>query len=109
MNAPPAAEFLEPIEDSPTGISAVEKSIAASDKFEEMILSLSQSDEADVVASAVVPDSDLDVLEMDNYPEDESSQTPADKSDVQESLDDGNLLRQSLDQSNNDESLCTDN
>lgn len=63
MNAPPNAEFVEAVKDSPTGNYMIEKSIAASDKFEDLILSLSQSNKV----------GDLDILDMDNVPQDESS------------------------------------
>ena len=99
MNAPPNASFLEAVKDSTTNIAAVEKSIAASDKFEEMILSLTQSDEVDDVA--VVPDTDLDVLEMDNFPEGESSPSPG--TDGLESDDIGNPPSMELGSEQNDE------
>ena len=86
MNAPPNAEFLEAVKDSPIGISAVERSIAASDKFEEMILSLAQSNEVDEVVSTIVPETDLDILDMDSFPEGASSRN----ADTQETRVDDN-------------------
>ncbi len=76
MNAPPNAEFLEAVKNSPIGISAVERSVADSDKFEEMILSLARSNEVDEAVSTIVPEIDLDILEMDSFPEDGSSRNP---------------------------------
>lgn len=86
MNAPPNAEFLEAVKDTPIGISAVERSIAASDKFEEMILSLARSNEVDEVISTIIPETDLDILEMDIFPEDGSSRN----TDTQETRIDDN-------------------
>lgn len=78
MNAPPNADFvLEAVKDTPSVSSAVEKSIATSDKFEEMILSLVQSNEVDeeVAPTVLVPEIDLDALEMDVFPDTTESGT----------------------------------
>lgn len=64
MNAPPNANFLEADEDIED--SAVEKSIVSSDKFEEMILSLAEEE-----GNEIITDEDIDVLEMDDFPEEE--------------------------------------
>lgn len=70
MNAPPNANFLEPDEDQED--SAVESSILASDKFEEMVMSIAEDND---VAEEIISDEDIDVLEMDDFEEEVTNET----------------------------------
>jgi hypothetical protein len=69
MNAPPNANFLEAGEDD-ADISAVEKSIVESDKFQEMVLSLAEANEEEENAEEIISDEEIGVLEMDDFPDD---------------------------------------
>jgi len=72
MNAPPFANFLEGDEEDLDASSAVEKSVVASDKFKEMIMSLSEGEDEDLEEEEeTISDEEIGVLEMDGFSEDE--------------------------------------
>jgi len=72
MNAPPFASFLEGDEEDLDATSAVEKSVVASDKFTEMIMSLTEGEGGDLEEEEeTISDEEIGVLEMDDFSEDE--------------------------------------
>ena len=89
MNAPPNADFLEGDEDFDS--SAVEKSVVASDKFKEMIMSLADGNEEEENAEESISDEEIGVLEMDDFPEDEEGSSLSIDAD-DEKVEEGSLL-----------------
>ncbi len=75
MNAPPNANFLDDDETSGDSSSSTMEetfaAVAASDKFEEMVMSLTQGQGMEDVDEILMSESDMDVLDMDEEEIDE--------------------------------------